>query len=59
LSRLHKTALSFAVFAFAAPTFHGSAEPIGPQLRERMTGVSWHRGCPVGFERLRLLRVKH
>ena len=24
-----------------------------------MTGVSWHRGCPVGFDRLRLLRVDH
>ena len=57
--RLHRTALSFAVFALAAPAFQGSAEPIGPQLRERMTGVSWHRGCPVGFDRLRLLRVTH
>jgi hypothetical protein len=35
-------AASIAVFAFA-PAFHGSAEPIGPQLRERMTGASWHR----------------
>lgn len=24
-----------------------------------MTGVSWHRGCPVGLNRLRLLRVTH
>jgi hypothetical protein len=24
-----------------------------------MTGVSWHQGCPVGFGRLRLLRVTH
>jgi D-alanyl-D-alanine carboxypeptidase len=24
-----------------------------------MTGVSWHPGCPVGFGRLRLLRVTH
>jgi hypothetical protein len=57
---------SFAIVAFALPglqaepeRFHGSAEPIGPQLRQRMTGVSWHRGCPVGFGRLRLLRVTH
>ena len=53
-----RVAASIAVFAFA-PAFHGSAEPIGPQLRERMTGVSWHRGCPVGFGQLRLLRVDH
>jgi hypothetical protein len=62
--RLHRAAASFAVFAFLAPAlqespepFRGTAEPIGPQLRERMTGVSWHPGCPVGFDRLRLLRV--
>jgi hypothetical protein len=64
--RLHHTLASFAIFAFAAPLaqasgerFQGSAEPIGPQLRERMTGVSWHRGCPVGLHQLRLLRVAH
>jgi D-alanyl-D-alanine carboxypeptidase-like protein len=50
---------SFAVFAVALPAFQGTAEPIGPQLRERMTGVSWHSGCPVGFAKLRLLRVTH
>lgn len=57
---------SFAVLAFAAPLaqgraepFHGSAEPLGPQLRERMTGVSWHPGCPVALGNLRLLRVTH
>jgi hypothetical protein len=54
-----RVAASFAVLALAAPAFHGSAEPIGPQLRERMTGVSWHRGCPVGLGELRLLRVTH
>jgi D-alanyl-D-alanine carboxypeptidase-like protein len=54
-----RVAASFAVFALAAPAFHGSAESIGPQLRERMTGVSWHRGCPVGLGELRLLRVTH
>jgi D-alanyl-D-alanine carboxypeptidase-like protein len=24
-----------------------------------MTGVSWHRGCPVGLNQLRLLTVRH
>jgi len=52
-------ALSFAFLALTAPGFRGSAEPLSSHLRERMTGVSWHRGCPVGFDRLRLLRVTH
>jgi hypothetical protein len=50
---------TFAVFAFGAPTFHGTSEPIGPHLRQRMTGVSWHSGCPVELNQLRLLRVAH
>jgi D-alanyl-D-alanine carboxypeptidase len=28
-------------------------------LRERMTGSSWHPGCPVAMRDLRLLRVTH
>ena len=63
----HNAVASFALAAFALPAglqegeerFRGSAEPIGPQLRQRMTGVSWHPGCPVGFGQLRLLRVSH
>jgi hypothetical protein len=50
---------SLAVLAFAAPGFHGSVEPISPHLRQRMTGVSWHRGCPVGIGELRLVRVTY
>jgi len=40
-------------------TFQGRVERIDPELRGRMSGVSWHRGCPVGFAGLRLLRVSH
>ena len=44
----------------AQPTaFHGRAERIDAATRERMSGVSWHRGCPVGFAGLRLLTVSH
>jgi hypothetical protein len=42
-----------------AEKFRGSAEPIRPELRQRMTGASWQPGCPVGFGELRLLRVTH
>jgi D-alanyl-D-alanine carboxypeptidase len=45
--------------AAAAPPFRGSAERIDAETRARMSGVSWHRGCPVGFAELRLLRVSH
>ena len=43
----------------ATPAFHGRAAPIDSATRQRMTGVSWHRGCPVGFNQLRLLTVSH
>lgn len=42
-----------------AQSFHGRAERIDVGLRQRMSGVSWRRGCPVGFDRLRLLTVSH
>jgi len=43
----------------AGAAFQGRAERIDAETRARMTGVSWHRGCPVGFAGLRLLRVSH
>jgi hypothetical protein len=39
--------------------FRGSIERIDAGTRGRMSGGSWHRGCPVGFAELRLLRVSH
>ena len=52
-----------AAALLAAPAggagFDGSSEPIRGQVRERIVGSSWHRGCPVGIERLRLLRLDH
>lgn len=39
--------------------FQGRAEQIDPATRERMSGVSWRPGCPVGFAELRLLTVSH
>jgi hypothetical protein len=43
----------------AAPVFHGSISVIDAQLRERMTGSSWHRGCPVRIRDLRLLKLDY
>jgi hypothetical protein len=45
--------------AAAAPRFRGHASPLDSQLRERMTGVSWHRRCPVPLADLRLLAVTY
>lgn len=39
--------------------FRGSVEKLSPELRRRMTGVSWHEGCPVGLGELRLVRATH
>jgi D-alanyl-D-alanine carboxypeptidase len=41
------------------PRFEGAAARIDAQTRERMTGVSWHRGCPVGLDDLRLVSLTH
>jgi poly-gamma-glutamate synthesis protein (capsule biosynthesis protein) len=58
-TRLQATLASFAILALLAPPFHGAIDRLGPQLRERMTGASWHRGCPVGLGQLRLMRATH
>jgi hypothetical protein len=41
------------------PRFEGTASRIDAKTRERMTGSSWHRGCPVPLADLRLLRLSH
>ena len=43
----------------AAPQFIGKSSKINDARRRRMTGRSWHRGCPVPISQLRLLRVRH
>ena len=42
-----------------AAQFKGTVSPLSPDLRARMTGVSWHRGCPVPLRDLRLLTLRH
>src|SRR3954451_20088998 len=43
----------------AEPAFRFTARRLPPRIRRRITGVSWHRGCPVGRGRLRYLRIAH
>ena len=50
----------FASGAAARPTaFRGTISPLKPALRAQMTGVSWHRGCPLPLSRLRLLTLSY
>lgn len=52
--------LSTAVaLAAGPPPFEGTVSRIDAETRERMTGVSWRPGCPVGFAALRLVTVTH
>lgn len=39
--------------------FRGGVEPLSAKLRKRMTGLSWHEGCPVGLGDLRLVRATY
>ena len=41
------------------PAFEGSSTALDAKLRKRMTGRSWHEGCPVGLGRLRLLELTY
>ncbi len=45
--------------AAASPGFDGTIARIDTETRQRMSGVSWHPGCPVGFADLRLVSVTH
>ena len=53
--------LSFTSVAAAAKplAFRGSVTTLPASLRATMTGQSWHRGCPVGLDELRLVRARH
>lgn len=43
----------------AADGFSVEVTRISPYLRDRMTGVSWHEGCPVPIRALRLMRISY
>ena len=43
----------------AKPGYTFVARRLSPSMRRRITGVSWHRGCPVGLGGLRYLRIAY
>jgi hypothetical protein len=68
MSRLARLTLASVVLAAAvlapratgtAESFHGSIAPLSAKQRAHMTGVSWHRGCPVSLSQLRVLTLSY
>ena len=41
------------------PAFEGHSERLDGKLRDRIEGSSWHPGCPVGLDKLRLLDLPY
>jgi hypothetical protein len=41
------------------PAYAGTVAAVPAQMRSAMTGVSWHRNCPVPIDRLAVLTVTH
>ena len=42
-----------------APAYHSVVMPLPQGVRDLMTGLSWHRGCPVGLGDLRLIKLTY
>jgi hypothetical protein len=40
-------------------TFAFESRPLPPSIQERITGSSWHTGCPVALDRLRYIKMDH
>jgi hypothetical protein len=45
--------------AATSPKFQWSIRALTSAQRAQLTGVAWHRGCPVQLSDLRLLRMSH
>ncbi|MGC9974057.1 MAG: M15 family metallopeptidase [Gaiellaceae bacterium] len=43
----------------SSAAFQSKVSSLSPALRAQMTGVSWHRGCPVPLSSLRLLTLSY
>lgn len=65
MRRAIATALILAVVSSPAPAgagdepFVASISRLDRETRELMTGSSWHEGCPVGLDDLRLVRLTY
>jgi hypothetical protein len=57
LSTLVLAACGSHAAAPPADAFAFSSRRLGPALRARLTGSSWHAGCPVPLSGLRYLRI--
>lgn len=51
--------LPSAIVARSSEGFEAHVSRISNRLEKRMTGNSWHRGCPVPIRALRLIRVSY
>jgi hypothetical protein len=49
--------LPAAEVATRAPAYHATVSHLPKPLRHRMRGSSWHVGCPVSLDDLRLIRL--
>jgi hypothetical protein len=45
--------------AATAPPYRSSVRPLPAWAKDLMRGSSWHRGCPVALDALRLVRVRY
>jgi hypothetical protein len=45
--------------AAGEPRFQADTKRITGKVRKKITGSSWHRGCPVPRRNLRLIRATH
>lgn len=64
MRRIVLLCLCAAAVALAAPAAHAAdytstITPIPKDMRNAMTGVSWHKGCPVSLGELRLITATH
>ena len=41
------------------PLFEAKVESLTAAIRKEMMGVTWHKGCPVPLNDLRLLKILH
>ena len=52
-------ALALSAPAAQAAGYTSTVTPIPQDMRRAMTGVSWHKGCPVPLSALRLITATH